>query len=172
MELVFALSMLGGFILLAAWLVIGRLTRTQLLIHEQAQRFELQAKLIPIKTQAIERLVLFIERIRPDGLVNRLAVTESTAAGLQLAMLSQIRLEYEHNLAQQLYLSNSTWQAVQLARDEVIGMVHKAASITPPDASAIQFTRNLFKIGQGQALLACNEAVLKLKKEIHVLHQK
>lgn len=125
--------------------------------------------LLSTKIQAIERLVLLVERIRPEGLVNRLSAGASSSAGLQLSILSQIRSEVEHNLAQQVFVSQQGWQAVLVARDEVVGMVHQAAASTPPEETAIQFGRNLFKLQQDPVTLACNQAIQLLRSELHDL---
>lgn len=139
--------------------------QTQLLLHQ----LEVKKHLVPYQLQAAERLVLLVERIRPEGLVNRMAVGESTAAGLQLAMLAQIRMEMEHNLAQQVYVQAHAWQAVVAARNEVLGIIHQAAAITPPNEPAIHFSRNLFQALQQQPLAACDQAIQSLRNEIQQL---
>lgn len=133
------------------------------------RQHEVHQALLSTKAQAIERLVLLVERIRPEGLVTRLSTGASSSAALQLSILSQIRSEVEHNLAQQVFVSHQGWQAVLTARDEVIGLVHQAAANTPPDESAIQFGRNLFALQQDQAMNACNQAIQILRSELHAL---
>lgn len=123
----------------------------------------------PLKIQAAERLILFIERIKPEGLVNRLA-SEPSAAALQLAVLSQIRAELEHNLAQQLYVQSNTWQKILIARDEVVGLVHRAAANTRPDDTAIAFSRNLFGLDQTALQQACDAAIQNIKNELPELY--
>ncbi len=140
--------------------------QSQLLKHQ----LEVKKHLVPYQLQAAERLVLLVERIRPEGLVNRMAAGESTAAGLQLAMLAQIRMEMEHNLAQQVYVKASVWQSVVAARDEVLGIIHRAAALTPPNEPAIQFSRNLFQVLQQHPLSACDQAIQSLRQEIQPLH--
>lgn len=149
---------------------------TQFLRHRatlalQNRQHEVHKALLSTKTQAIERLVLLVERIRPEGLVNRLSSGASSSAALQLSMLSQIRSEVEHNLAQQVFVSQQGWQAVLKARDEVIGLVHQAAASTPPEETAIQFGRNLFQLQQDQVNNACDQAIQLLRSELHALQR-
>jgi hypothetical protein len=163
------------------WLiVIGMLafTASKLIQHHWASRkqsqllqhqLEVKKHLVPYQLQAAERLVLLVERIRPEGLVNRMAAGESSAAGLQLAMLAQIRMEMEHNLAQQVYVQARVWQSVIAARDEVLGVIHQAAAQTPPNEPAIHFSRNLFQALQQQPLSACDQAIQSLRNEIQQL---
>src|SRR5437773_1389152 len=66
----------------------------------------LQKESLPLKLQAIERMVLFLERISPDILLPRLHRGGITAGQLHSDLLSTIRSEFEHNLTQQVYLSN------------------------------------------------------------------
>lgn len=138
----------------------------QLNVHQ----LEVKKQLLPFQMQATERLVLLVERIRPEGLVNRLASGEPNAASLQLSMLSQIRLEVEHNLAQQVYVHPKTWMSVLAARDEAVGLIHRAAAITAPELPAIEFSRNLFKILQEQNFPAHAQAIQSLQHEMRQLH--
>lgn len=78
----------------------------------------------PVKLQAYERIVLFLERIRPDALALRLTKSKMTSKQIQIQMLSTIRNEFNHNLSQQLYLSDETWAAVVYAKEQITRMVN------------------------------------------------
>src|ERR1700741_706539 len=70
-----------------------------------------QAVITPIRLQAYERVVLFLERINPNSMVMRLNKTGS-AANFQGELLKTIRNEFEHNLSQQIYMSSKAWESV------------------------------------------------------------
>src|ERR1700761_8936976 len=58
---------------------------------------------LPLRLQAYERLVLFIERINPSNMLVRVNAPSYTAAELYSLMLEDIRSEYQHNITQQIY---------------------------------------------------------------------
>lgn len=80
-----------------------------------------------MKLQAYERLILYLERIAPEALVGRLKTPESTAEVLKFAMVKTIQKEFEHNLSQQIYVSEEAWSFVVKAKDSLIALVHKSA---------------------------------------------
>ncbi|MCK7540680.1 MAG: hypothetical protein MZV63_62230 [Marinilabiliales bacterium] len=45
-------------------------------------------------------------------------------------MISNVRSEYEHNLSQQIYMSNEAWEMVKNARGTVVRMINSVAHTT------------------------------------------
>ncbi len=133
------------------------------LAAEQQAKFE--ATLWPMKLQALERLILLLERIRPDGLVHRTS-TDQPAASMQLQLLAQLRAEFEHNLAQQVYVMPVTWAKVVQARDQVAGAIQQAGASIPVDGPGIQFARQLLQ-QQQTASQSIDEAVAALRRELN-----
>lgn len=75
---------------------------------------------LPIKLQAYERLLLFCERIEPIQLLKRVKPI-STFTDDYISLLTQtIQQEYEHNLVQQLYVSDECWTAITSAKQSII----------------------------------------------------
>lgn len=67
---------------------------------------------LPIKLQAYERLLLFCNRMNPPQIIQRVAsISEDVNLDLEL-LLKTIYQEFEHNLVQQLYVSDDAWKAV------------------------------------------------------------
>ena len=81
---------------------------------------------LPLRLQAYERIVLFLERISPNNILVRLSSGGITAPEFHRLLQQEIRAEYEHNLAQQLYLSPDAWTAVKEAKETVLTMVNRA----------------------------------------------
>lgn len=77
----------------------------------------------PLKLQAYERLILFCERIDVNNLMLRLINSEIKGNQLAHAMLIAIQKEYEHNIAQQLYVSDNLWKIVNQAKDNILNLV-------------------------------------------------
>lgn len=97
-----------------------------------------QDSLFPLRVQASERLVLFLERIRPMALVTRHLDSSFLMQQLQMKMLQNIRDEFEHNLSQQIFVGESVWQTVKAAREDVSQKINVVMSALPEDASAAE----------------------------------
>lgn len=82
----------------------------------------------PIKVQAYERLVLFLERINPESLLMRTQVPHMQAGQLHNDLLVSVRAEFEHNLSQQIYVSPASWLAVKRAKETLITMINEEAA--------------------------------------------
>jgi len=83
--------------------------------------------ILPLKLQAYERLMLLCERISIPNLTYRLANKDITKDQLQTAMMIAIQQEYEHNLTQQIYVSDKLWDIINLAKDQTIQIISKAS---------------------------------------------
>ncbi|MEZ5009245.1 MAG: hypothetical protein R2728_14240 [Chitinophagales bacterium] len=100
---------------------------------------------LPIKLQAYERLIIFLERINPNSSIQRVRQPGMTANDLQLALVSNIRAEFEHNTAQQLYISIEAWQLVKTVKEEMIKLYNLIGSNMPKDAMALDYSRAILE---------------------------
>ena len=92
----------------------------------------------PYMIQAFERLVLYLERIRFSVLIKRVYVPGMSRSDLQFAMIQSIQDEFEHNLAQRLYVSEDIWMMVVLTKDESLKGLNEAFGANPEaDASTM-----------------------------------
>ena len=90
--------------------------------------------ILPVRLQAYERSILLLERISPDSLVMRLSRPDYTARQFQQEMLSQITSEFEHNIAQQTYMSSEAWEKIRSAKNQIIHLINETANEVKPDA--------------------------------------
>lgn len=120
---------------------------------------------IPMRLQAYERLVLLLDRIAPESLVIRVHKNDITNQDLQLALLSAIRAEYEHNLSQQLYVSMETWEAVKAAKESIVSMVNEVAMKVKPEEPSIVMARAILERSASSDLEYLNDAMQRLKNE-------
>ncbi len=104
-----------------------------------------QKTILPIRLQAYERLALLLERISPESLIMRVNQPGMTAKQLHTELLSSIRAEFEHNLSQQVYISNEAWELIRTARGNVINMANTAADQLKDDATAITLSQKIFE---------------------------
>lgn len=107
------------------------------MLDEDFKRKELELKnkrstdIIPMKLQAYERLTILLERIRLDNLVLRLADPDLSAADFNLRLTAAIAEEFNHNVSQQIYISDQAWIMVKAAKEDsliVIGQCYKEMS--------------------------------------------
>jgi len=82
----------------------------------------------PIRLQAYERMVLFMERISPNSLVMRCYQPGMDLKLLQGVMTKNIRDEWEHNLSQQVYISIEAWSRIREAKEEMINLINSSAA--------------------------------------------
>lgn len=96
---------------------------------ENRRRFMLlkenQKQSLPLKLQAYERLALFLERINPTKLVLRVGPLNSDKLEYQNLLVHHIDKEYEHNLAQQIYISDECWLMITNAKNTIIQNIRK-----------------------------------------------
>jgi hypothetical protein len=122
----------------------------------------------PIRLQAYERLILFLERISPDSLIMRLSEPNMTAGQLQNNMLISIRAEFEHNLSQQLYISNQAWEVIKSAKTNLIKIINTAADKVKPNDSAIELSKIILESMMEVNKSPTTVAIEFLKKELQL----
>jgi hypothetical protein len=95
--------------------------------EENRRRFELlkqnQKQALPIRLQAYERMVLFLERISPAQLLLRVAPPNTSKEDYATFLIHSIQTEFEHNLSQQIYLTANTWDIINKAKNSTIQMI-------------------------------------------------
>ncbi|MFC4211278.1 hypothetical protein ACFOWA_08810 [Pedobacter lithocola] len=106
---------------------------------------ESRAHLLPLRLQAHERLIIFIDRINPANLLIRLHQQGIGIAVLQAGILNEIRSEYQHNITQQLYVDSITWNVVRKLKDDTIAMINNAVQGLPADANGIELSKAILQ---------------------------
>jgi hypothetical protein len=129
-------------------------------------RGEEQKIILPIRLQAYERIVLFLERISPNNLIMRLNQPEMSSLQLQSTLIKTIREEFEYNLSQQLYISLKGWELVKNAKEETIKLINIASGKIPETASAAELVKIIFDLALEQDRLPVDVVIDEIKKEI------
>jgi hypothetical protein len=99
----------------------------------------------PLKIQAYERVILFLERIDPSNMMIRVHKSGMNAATLHRELLKIVRDEYTHNMSQQIYIQPNSWNTLLLAKDETIQMINVAINNLEADASGIDLSAKIFE---------------------------
>lgn len=101
--------------------------------------------ILNLKLLAYERIILFIERMKPDSLIPRTLSSSQTCKEYQLTLINEIRREFEYNLSQQLYLSENAWTVAVNFKDNVITLVNSASSDCQPEKPAGELARKILE---------------------------
>lgn len=133
------------------------------------QKIETQKVMLPLKLQAYERITLYLERISPESLIMRNHRTGMTALDIQRELLKNIREEFEHNLSQQIYLNQGSWDAVRNAKDEMTKLVKLAGTQVEMSTSALAYSETFLKMAGQLSQLPTQFAIEKIRGELKQL---
>jgi hypothetical protein len=100
---------------------------------------------LPVRLQAYERIVLFLERISPNNLVARLSQVKMPAKEFQQILLKEIRDEYNHNVSQQVYMSEESWELLKNAKEDLIISINSAAEKMNEESTSLDLAKQLFQ---------------------------
>lgn len=103
--------------------------RRRFLLHKDSQKDTL-----PIRLQAYERMVLFLERISINSLVVRVAPKSNDKNDYENLLIKQIETEFEHNLSQQIYMTDECWNIIKAAKNATIQLI-RSAGMSETDSS-------------------------------------
>lgn len=129
------------------WLGLGALLLIIFfLLQKKKDRKEETSIVYPLRLQAAERMILFLERIRPERLFQRIGFTSSYLE-LQQRVLEEIRQELDHNVAQQLYIKAEVWDKILLAASltsaSLVHAINAHASETETKTILVSVLQNL-----------------------------
>ena len=122
----------------------------------------------PIRLQAYERIVLFLERISPESLIMRLHKPGLSALKFQTMLILAIREEIEHNLSQQVYVSSNAWEMVKNTKEDMIKLINTAAAKLNDNASSTDLSQKIFELSVGENSIT-KPALEYIKNEIRQL---
>ncbi len=96
--------------------------RRRYLLHKDTQQ-----NTLPIRLQAYERMALFLERISLPSLMVRVAPQSADKNAYESLLVKSIENEFDHNLSQQIYLSDDCWNVIKAAKSATVQIIRKAA---------------------------------------------
>jgi hypothetical protein len=140
-------------VFLTAWVLLRNMIKNDQDKRRQELILQNSRTVTPIKLQAYERIVLYLERISLESLLVRVSSPDITAPQLHSALLNAIRSEFEHNLSQQIYMSQQAWEVVRSARSNMIKLINNEVDKMPANSSGMALSKQLL------------ERVMELEKE-------
>lgn len=136
-----------------------------------AQQAKSNKDIIPLKLQAYERLMMLCERIDLSALSYRLRIGTMNVEQFQNAMMIAVQQEYEHNLSQQIYVSESLWKIVNLAKNETLSQINIAGQGLSKEADSSQLIQKLNGIIANEDFQPLNKAKSAIKQEVSLILQ-
>lgn len=97
--------------------------RRLFLLHKENQK-----QAFPVRVQAYERMALFLERIAPGNLLVRVKPLNESKKEYASLLIGNIEQEFEHNLAQQIYLSSECWNVIKASKNATINNIRKTSA--------------------------------------------
>jgi hypothetical protein len=159
----------AGAVLLTAIFFLRRETSKELLNMQIELRKQRQEYFLPSRVEAYQRAILLMERIHPNSLVMRLHNPGLPAKALQTEFLKAIREEFDHNVAQQLFISPQAWQLVKNSKEETIKIINIAGGQMTATSTGMDLSAMVFEVIAEIGQLPSEVTVELLKKEIQEL---
>jgi len=153
-------------VFLTAWLLLRNMIRNDQDKRRQELILQNSRTITPIRLQAYERVVLFLERISLESLLVRTNSPGMSAAQLHSALLNTIRSEFEHNLSQQIYMTQQAWEVVRNARSNTIKLINTEFEKAPETATGIEYSRQLLEKVMEMEKEPTRTAVEYIKNEV------
>lgn len=164
-SMILGLTIPSVVVLVAVYLMFRQYFQHQMQSRLLKSKFQNAQVTLPLRLQAFERLILLCERIDLPDLVLRLKTPGTTANTLRSALLIAIQQEYEHNLTQQLYVSEELWQILMTAKTKTMDLISIAAVNLGPNASADDYAAALMQLAGEETSLPSQIAKKAIKTE-------
>lgn len=159
----------SAVVFLTAYLILKKYLESNVTRQMKEIKAETQKTILPLRLQAYERIVLYLERISPNNLIMRVYKPGMSAKLLQAELTRSIREEYEHNMTQQVYVSHNSWILLKNAKEETIRMINVAGAGLGPEATGLELSAVIFEMGQRSDKMPSDVAINFAKAEVQKL---
>jgi hypothetical protein len=156
-------------VLLATWLVMHKFYKSETEKRLWDLKRLSQKEISPLRMRAYERLALLLERTMPEHILMSLNLAEMTPLDLQTHMMQTIRQEFEHNISQQIYVSDEVWAMIENAKNQTIAFVNAIAQQMPADSNTLDFAKTLITAYRTNGDTPNDIALQALKNEAKTL---
>ena len=133
---------------------------------ESDRKLEKEKKILGLRLQAYERVALFLERINPVNIIPRILQPGQTVNKLEILLVNSIREEFEHNMSQQLYISDKAWEMVKMGKEDIIKLISTSAAGLDKKAPGSDLAKEILTKGFDNEINSINAALINLKKEM------
>ena len=123
---------------------------------------------IEIRLRAYERLILFLERIEPVSMINRLELHNQSIDFIISSLIKNIVVEYEYNMSQQIYVSDNLWKSIELIKNKIINNISNTSKLLSNDSSVDDLVRELLEDSK-KHIIIINQIKKTLKEEVKLI---
>lgn len=125
--------------------------------------------LTPVKMQAYERMILYLERINPSTLLVRLTDASMSASQLRSELSHAINEEFNHNIAQQLYVSPQAWKLIKIVKEQLLQIINQCYAELDAEARGVDLSRAILDTMIRNEEVPTDKAIEFLKKEFKLV---
>lgn len=156
-------------VFLTAFYLIKQFMTGQAAARMADVRKEDHKHILPLRLQAYERLALFAERISPGALLLRVHKGSMSSRTFHAELVATIREEYEHNVTQQIYVSDKAWVKVKQAKEETIRLINLSYEQTGDTPSGTELSRHIFENTARLSHTPSQECLVVIKEDVRRL---
>jgi hypothetical protein len=136
--------------------------------EENKRKYELirenKKQSLPLRLQAYERIVLYLERINPVNLMMRVEPGTLDAPSYASLLIHSIQTEFEHNLTQQIYMSHDCWEIIMKTKNSIVAQLRTISVGGEVQTGEELRNKILLDASQSESLTAV--AISYIKEEI------
>ena len=169
MELFFELLKLtipALIVFCTAYFLLKQLLDERQRIDRMVLKQDAQKITLPLRLQAYERLTLLCDRVSISNALLRIRMPGMTVGELRGALLMSISQEFEHNTSQQLFVSETLWQIINLAREQTLTLIMQTAEELDPKAEDQLFVDKIMEALDEQGLpTPLHRAIIAIRTE-------
>lgn len=156
----------ASIVLYAVYLMVRSFINKEIELRKLEVRSRSIETILPNRLQAYERMCLFLERMSPPNLLLRVNNPAFSAKDLHKVLLDEIRNEYNHNVSQQIYMSEDVWNMVRNAKEDLTILINEASQAMGPESTGLDLSRKIFELSLEKNVEPISHALSELKKEI------
>jgi len=112
--------------------------------------------------QAYERLVILTERIAFSNLLQRIPPSSLSNQQYKDLLINQILSEFDYNLSQQIYVSQTAWQAVSNLKEQNIFIINQIASAVGSNSTGVEIYNGIVDLLQSNPQSSLHPIVLEV----------
>jgi hypothetical protein len=154
------------FLLLLCYMMLSNFMENEEKRRSYFLKKETQKSALPIRLQAYERVSMFLERITPERLLLRVSSKGLSVQQYRRLLVDSIKLEFEHNLSQQIYMSEEAWKLIVRSKSATVGIINNVAEELDPKADGVQLSKTLLNRTMEMESYPTRKALGFLKAEV------
>jgi hypothetical protein len=156
----------ASIVLYAAYLLVRTFIQKEINLKTLEVRSRSIETVLPNRLHAYERMTLFLERMSPQNLLVRLNTRNMNVREFQQLLLTEVRNEYNHNISQQVYISEEVWELIKSAKEDLIVTINDSASELGTESTSLDLAKKIFEKSIQKSSDPLAHALSQLKQEI------